>query len=127
MDKQSIAQVMELTMTKIKEMVDVNTIVGDQITTPDGITLIPVSTVTFGFGAGGADGSPKESQNVIGTANGAGIKITPVAFIVIKEGSVRMLNIAPPAGTTVDRLVELIPVVWDKVQDFVESRKGGDE
>ncbi len=103
-------------------MVDVNTIVGTPITTPDGITLIPVSKVSFGFASGGTDFPVKEKSG-FGGGNGAGIKIEPVGFLTIKDGSVRMINITPPADTTVDRVVELIPDVIDKVEAFIEKRK----
>lgn len=116
---------MEVTMSKIREMVDVDTVVGNPITTPDGVTLIPVSTVSFGFGSGGSDFPIKEKSG-FGGGNGAGVKITPIGFLVIKEGNVRMLNIAPPAGTTVDRLVELIPEVLDRVEDFIDRKKSDD-
>ena len=117
-----IGDMMEKTMSKIKEMVDVNTIVGTPITTPDGITLIPVSKVSFGFASGGSDFPVKEKSG-FGGGNGAGIKIEPVGFLTIKDGAVRMINITPPADTTVDRVVELIPDVIDKVEAFIEKRK----
>ena len=117
-----IGDMMEKTMSKIKEMVDVNTIVGTPITTPDGITLIPVSKVSFGFASGGTDFPAKEKSG-FGGGNGAGIKIEPVGFLTIKDGAVRMINITPPADTTVDRVVELIPDVIDKVEAFIEKRK----
>ena len=117
-----IGDMMEKTMSKIKEMVDVNTIVGTPITTPDGITLIPVSKVSFGFASGGTDFPVKEKSG-FGGGNGAGIKIEPVGFLTIKDGAVRMINITPPADTTVDRVIELIPDVIDKVEAFIEKRK----
>lgn len=101
---------------------DVNTIVGTPITTPDGITLIPVSKVTFGFGAGGSD-FPIKDKTGLGVGNGAGVKIEPVGFLTIKDGSVRMINITPPADTTLDRVIELIPDIVDKIEDFIEKRK----
>ena len=118
---------MSVTMSKIKEMVDVNTVVGDPITTHDGIMVVPISRVSLGFGSGGSDFSLKEGQQGFGGGNGAGITITPIGFLVINDGNVRMLNIAPPASSTVDRLVELIPDVLDRVQDFVDSRKGEED
>ena len=122
MEKHPIGEMMEITMTKIKEMVDVNTVVGTPITTPDGITLIPVSKVSFGFGSGGSDFPVKEKSG-FGGGNGAGIKIEPIGFLTIKEGNVRMVNITPPADTTIDRAIELIPDVIDRVEAFIEKRK----
>ncbi len=103
-------------------MVDVNTIVGTPITTPDGITLIPVSRVSFGFGSGGSDFPVKEKSG-FGGANGAGVKIDPIGFLTIKDGTVRMINITPPADTTIDRIVEMLPDIIDRVEEFIEKRK----
>ena len=121
-----VCDMMEKTMSKIKEMVDVNTIVGTPITTPDGITLIPVSKVSFGFAGGGPDVPVKEKSG-FGGGNGAGIKIEPVGFLTIKDGSARMINIAPPADTTLDRVIELIPDVLDKIEEFIDKRKAEKE
>ncbi len=96
MEMHPLGEMMETTMAKIKEMVDVNTIVGTPITTPDGITLIPVSRVSFGFGSGGSDFPVKDKSGFAG-ANGAGVKIEPIGFLTIKDGTVRMINITPPA------------------------------
>jgi sporulation protein YtfJ len=126
MENNKIGELMEITMTKIKEMVDVNTIVGSPITTPDGIVIVPVSKVSFGFASGGSEFSVKEKPS-FGGGNGAGVKIEPIGFLVIREGSVRMLNIAPPPGTTLDRVVEMIPGVLDRVEEFIEKRKSDRE
>ena len=127
MDKHPIGDIMETTMKNIKEMVDVNTIVGDPIVTADGITLIPVSTVSFGFTSGGTDfhgkHKPADAANSFGGGVGAGVRITPVAFVVVKGESVRMMSIAPPPTTTIERVIETVPDVIDKVTDFVNNRK----
>ena len=122
MDRHPIGDLTEVTLSKIKEMVDVNTIVGEPIITPDGTTLIPVSKVTFGFGSGGSD-MPYKDRGGFGGANGAGVKIEPVGFLTICDGVVKMLNIMAPANTTVDRLVELIPEIIDKVQQLIDKYK----
>ena len=112
---------------KIKEMVDVNTIIGDPIQTPEGVTIIPVSKVKVGFAGGGSDFAPKgypaNKDNAFGGGSGAGVTITPVAFLVIRGENVRMLPIAEPASTSVDRLIELLPDLLDKEDDFLASRK----
>ena len=127
MDKHPIGDIMETTMKNIKEMVDVNTIVGDPIVTADGITLIPVSTVSFGFTSGGTDfhgkNKPADAANSFGGGVGAGVRITPVAFVVVKGESARMMSIAPPPTTTIERVIETVPDVIDKVTDFVNNRK----
>ena len=127
MEQHPISELMNVTMSKIKEMVDVNTVVGTPITTPDGITVVPISRVSLGFASGGSDFPLKEAQQGFGGGNGAGITIIPVGFLIINDGNVRMLNIAPPAGSTVDRLVELIPDVMDRVQDFIDSKKSEED
>jgi sporulation protein YtfJ len=125
MDKHPIGDLMETTMQKIREMVDVNTIVGSPIVTADGITLIPVSKVSFGFASGGSDFQTKHQQpsqnNAFGGGSGAGVNIVPVAFLVVKGGNIKLLNIAPPASTTVDRIIELVPEVIDKVSDLMSK------
>jgi len=122
MERHPIGDLTEVTLSKIKEMVDVNTIVGQPIITPDGTTLIPISKVTFGFGSGGSD-MPFKDRGGFGGGNGAGVKIDPVGFLTITDGVVKMLNITAPASSTVDRLVELIPEIIDKVEQLIEKHK----
>lgn len=115
------------TMSKIREMIDVNTVVGAPITTPDGVTIIPVTKVSIGYGGGGSDFATKNypagRDNAFGGGAGAGVTITPVAFLVIRGENVRMLPIAEPASTSVDRLIELLPDLLGKADDFLASRK----
>ena len=115
------------TMSKIREMIDVNTVVGAPITTPDGVSIIPVTKVSIGYGGGGSDFATKNypagRDNAFGGGAGAGVTITPVAFLVIRGENVRMLPIAEPASTSVDRLIELLPDLLDKADDFLASRK----
>lgn len=122
-----INDLMSTTMQKIREMVDVNTIVGQPITTPDGITLIPVSKLSFGFASGGSDFMTKNHKpgdnNTFGGGSGAGVNISPVAFLIVKGDSVRLLPVDPRVATTVDRVIEMVPEVIDKVTDFLEKKK----
>ena len=120
-----IGELMGTTMDKIRQMMDVNTIIGDPIVTPDGVMLIPVSKVSLGFGSGGSDFSAKSSAapNNFGGGGGAGVNITPIAFVVAKEGNVRILPITPPASNSLDRIVEQIPDVLEKISDFMDKRK----
>lgn len=122
---QNLPNMLNDTIAKIREMVDVNSVIGDPITTPDGITIIPVSKVSVGFGGGGSDFVSKNvnhHENPFGGGVGAGVKVTPIAFLIIKEGSVRMLPVAAPANTTADRIVEMVPDTLDKIAAFVDSR-----
>lgn len=122
-----INDLMSTTMQKIREMVDVNTIVGQPITTPDGVTLIPVSKLSFGFASGGSDYVSKNHKpgeaNTFGGGSGAGVKISPVAFLIVKGDSVRVLPVDPPAATTIDRIIETAPELVDKVTTFLEKKK----
>ena len=118
-----IGDLMSTTMQKIREMVDVNTIVGEPVTTPDGVTLVPVSRVTFGFGGGGGDLVKQRSGFTGGSA--AAVKIEPIGFLVIRNGVVNMLNIQPPASNTFDRIVDLIPQLMDKAEQLRDKKAEG--
>ena len=103
-------------MEKIREMTDSNTIIGDPITAPDGTVIIPVSKVSFGFGSGGSDWPTKAtSKDAFGGGVGAGISIQPLAFLVVSDGSVRLLQMTEESENTVDRMVNLVPEVIDKL------------
>ena len=121
-----IGDLMTTTMQKIREIADANTIVGQPIQA-EGVTIIPVSKISMGFASGGSDFTTKnqkpEMDNAFGGGSGAGINIIPVAFLVIKGDSVKLMPVAPPPGTTVDRVVELVPEVVDKVTDFIEKQQ----
>ena len=124
MDNRPISELMETTMHKLREMIDANTIVGEPITTGDGITLIPISKVSFGFAGGGSDMPKKSEQKTgFGGGTGAGINITPVAFIIVKGDSVEMMYITPPAMSSVDKIIDTVPEIIDKVTDFMSKDK----
>jgi len=125
MEKRPISDLMETTMQKMREMIDANTIVGEPIITADGITLIPVSKVSFGFAGGGSDFSRKHNpaNNSFGGGTGAGVNITPVAFVVAKGKDVDIIYVTPTPLTTVDRILETVPGVIDKVTDFLGKDK----
>ena len=121
----NLPNMMESTIQKIREMVDVNSVIGNPITTPDGITIIPVSKVSVGFGGGGSDFSTKNAgsqENPFGGGVGGGVKVTPICFLIVKDGAVRMMPVAAPANTTADRLVEMVPDTLDKIAAFIDSR-----
>lgn len=121
---QTLPNMLENTISKIREMVDVNSVIGDPITA-DGITIIPVSKVSVGFGGGGSDyvsRNANKQENPFGGGAGGGVKVTPIAFLIIKDGSVRMLPVAAPANTTADRIVEQVPDLLDKVANFIDTR-----
>jgi sporulation protein YtfJ len=107
-------------------MVDANTIIGDPIQTGE-VTLIPVSRLSFGFAGGGSDFVTKnqkpEVSNPFGGGTGASAKLEPVAFLIVRGESVKLLPVAPPPATTVDRIIETVPEVVDKVTDFIEKQQ----
>ena len=120
----NLPNMLENTIAKIRELVDVNSVIGNPITTPDGVTIIPISKVSVGFGGGGSDFVSKnvnKQDNPFGGGAGGGVKVVPVAFLIVKDGNVRMLPVAAPANTTPDRIVELVPDVLDKLAAFIDS------
>ena len=122
---QNLPNMLENTIAKIREMVEANSVVGQPIVTADGVTIIPVSKISVGLGGGGSDFVSKNQnnrENPFGGGVGAGVKVTPLAFLIIKDGSVRMLPVAAPANTTADRIVELVPDTLDKIASFIDSR-----
>ena len=126
---QTLSNMIENTLTKIKDMISVNDVVGTPITTPEGVTIIPISKVSVGFGGGGSDFVSKnvnKQENPFGGGVGGGVHVTPVAFIIIKGDSVRMMPVAAPANTTADRIVEMVPDTLDKIANFIDSHKKGE-
>ena len=120
--KHPVSELMRSTIEKIHELVDTNVIVGQPINTPDGVTLIPISRVNFGFGSGGGDYG-KAQPHQFGGGGGAGVKIDPVAFLTIKDGVTRVLPVAVPPASTLDRIVEMAPDLMDKAEQFFEKKK----
>lgn len=121
----TLTDLMHTSMSKIREMVDSNAIIGQPISTPDGVTLIPVSRMSFGFGCGGGDYGKQAPK--FGGASTGGVRVEPVAFLVIKDGITRVLPVAVPAMTTVDRVIDLVPEVMDRVENFIDKRKAEKE
>ena len=119
-----IPNMLESTIQKIREMVDVNSVIGDPISTPDGVTIIPVSKVSVGCGGGGMGGrrGAGGGGGDLGGGVGGGVKVTPICFLIVKDGSVRMMPVAAPANTTADRIVEMVPDTLDKLTAYLDSR-----
>lgn len=118
-----IGSLMDTTMEKIKEMIDVNTIIGEPITSPDGTLIIPVSKVSYGFAAGGSDlPTKKENKDCFGGGSGAGVTIQPVAFLTVYQGDVRLVSVDREEGTA-DKLVNMIPDVLKKVRGVFKKDK----
>lgn len=129
MAEHPIQGLMDTAMSNIKAMVDVNTIVGNAVTTPDNTVIIPISTVSFGFAAGGSEVSGKKPNVIDGTTQplfgggaGGGANVKPVAFLVVGGGNVRLLPITE-TSSPVDKLIDLMPEMVDKVNGAVSSMK----
>ena len=121
LEKKPLSDLMETTMTKIREMVDSNSIIGEPITTPDGVTVIPISRVSFGFGTGGSDYG--KTVDKFGGAGAAGVRIDPVSFLIIKDGVTRVMPVAMPAVGVADRLLDMVPEVMERVENFIAQKK----
>ena len=121
-----LSELMRATLESVHAMADANTIIGTPIQA-DGITLIPVSRLSFGVAGGGTEFStkkqPADSGNSFGGGSGANAKLEPVAFLVIRDGTVKLLHVDPPPATTVDRVIETVPEVVDKVTVFIEKQQ----
>ena len=120
---QNLPNMLQDTISKIREMVDVNNVIGEPITGGD-VSIIPVSKVSVGFGGGGSDfvsKNPTKQDTPFGGGVGGGVKVTPICFLIIKDGAVRMMPVAAPANTTADRIVEMVPDTLDKISAFIDS------
>lgn len=118
-----VGNLMDTTMNKIKEMIDVNTIIGEPIISPDGTLIIPVSKVSYGFAAGGSDlPTKKENKDCFGGGSGAGVTIQPIAFLTVYKGEVQLIPIDKNESTA-DQLVGMIPEVVGKVKNIFKKDK----
>lgn len=119
-----IEGLMDTTLDKIKQMVDVNTVIGTPITTADGTTIIPVSKVTYGFASGGSEFASKKMENnrLFGGGSGAGVTINPIAFIAVSNGEAKLLNIESFQDSQ-DRAVAMVPDLIDKIVGLFKKDK----
>ena len=121
----NLPNMLDGTLEKLRQMVDGNSIIGDAIHVGEDVTVIPISKISLGVAGGGADyvsKHPNNQENPFGGGVGAGVKVNPVAFLIVKDGNVRMLPVATPANTTADRIVEMVPDTLDKIVAFIDSR-----
>ena len=129
-EKHPIGDLMEVTMSKIREMVDVNTIVGTPIVAGE-VTIIPESKVSCGFASGGSDfatkNQPAGKDNAFGGGSGAGVNIIPIGFLIVRGDNVRMLPIAMPASSTADRVLEMVPDIVEKISEMVPKKDKKDK
>ena len=124
MAEHPIQGLMNVTMDKIRQMVDSNTIIGKPIKTDDGTTILPVSRISFGFASAGTDFDGKNAANkdLFGGGSGAGVNIQPVAFLVIKDGCVRTIQLSD-SSNTVDRALTMIPELVEKVSALLNKKE----
>lgn len=123
MKDQSASGILATAIDRIKEMVDCQTIIGDTIDAGEGIRIIPISKVTYGFASGGSDFPTKTSKELFGGGGGAGVTISPVAFLVIKDGDVSVKYISEGAENSAERIISMVPDVVNKVTDVVTKFK----
>jgi len=121
MKETPVNKIMESTLDKMRDMVDVSTIIGEPVVTGN-TTLIPVSKVSYGFTSGGTDLPSKQNAELFGGAGGGGISITPVAFIVIENGKCRMMQINNYTSSA-DRAIAMIPELVDKLTELITAKK----
>lgn len=126
MKEQSANGILSTTIEKVRDLVDVSTIIGEPINLPDGLIIIPISKVTYGFASGGSDFPSKSNAELFGGAGGAGITINPVAFLIVKDGEVSIKHILSN-DNAVERVVSMVPDMFDKVTDFVKKSKNEKE
>lgn len=122
MKDQSAEKILATTIERVRDLVDVSTIVGDPITVNADITIIPISKVTYGFASGGSDFPSRNNVELFGGGGGAGITINPVAFLVCNKGEVTIKHITA-SDNAAERAVNLIPEMFDKVTNFVDRKK----
>ncbi len=128
MSDRPIEGLMDTTLDKIKQMVDVNTVIGSPISTPNGTTVIPISKIMYGFVSGGSEFNPKkaEEKNLFGGGASAGVTITPIAFIAITKDDVKLLNVSNFKDTG-DRAVGMVPELLDKIISLFKKDKKNDD
>lgn len=123
-----IQGLMDTAMKNIKTMVDVDTVIGDPVTAPDGTIIIPISTVSFGFGAGGSEFPQKinkeiiNNENIFGGGCGGGACVKPSGFLVVTNGNVRFLPLGP-SSSPLDKIIDLMPDMIDKLNKMFTKKK----
>ncbi|MBZ2173778.1 GerW family sporulation protein [Schnuerera sp. xch1] len=126
-----IEGLMKTTMNSLKEMVDVNTIIGDPVQSPDGLVIIPVSKISFGFASGGSEFNEKKgskdqemSENKLpfGGGSGAGVSVQPVGFIVAGNNQIKLLTV-DEGNTALSNLFDFMCKVTDNIQQTMNKEK----
>ena len=126
MAEHPVQGLMGATVEKIREMADANTIIGSPITLDGNTTIIPVSKVTLGFASGGSDVGAKSTKEMFGGGSGAGVSITPIAFLVVKDGTVRTVQLAEHVSP-IDNAINALPELVDKLAALVKKDSADQE
>ena len=116
------ANLLQETFDKVKNNIDVSTVIGDPVYTESGMTIIPISKVTYGFATGGDDFPTSGGKEMFGGCGGAGVTITPIAFMLIQDGDVTIKHISG-SDSAAEKMVNLVPDMFDKVSGFVNKAK----
>ena len=125
--KTPVSDLLGISMEKVKEMADINAIIGDPIKLEDGTTIIPISKVTYGFASGGSDLPSKYDKDLFGGGAGAGVSIKPEGFLVIAhDGTARMVGM-DSGSDPISNVVNNMPGIIEKVQGFLSKKKGGSD
>lgn len=126
MPQKPLGELTDNSMKNLQSLIDANTVIGEAIKTDDGTTILPVCKVSFGYASGGGD-LPSSQKEMFGGASGGGVTMTPIAFLVIKDGNVKLMQVQSFSNTA-DRMVGMVPDVMDKVTGIIDGfRKGGPE
>ena len=120
-----VSDMMSEAVKSIKGLIDVNTVIGEPITVPDGTILIPVSKVSFGFGGGGSEFDSKNAEPRFGGGMGGGAKVEAEAFMVISNGNVRIVPVHD-SQTPVDKIIDMVPTAVDKINGLFNKNKKSD-
>ena len=120
-----LGELTESSMKNLQTLIDSNSVIGKEVITPDGTVILPVSRVSFGFGTGGGD-LPATQKELFGGGTGGGVSITPLAFLIVKNGDVKLLQVQSYSNTA-DRVVGVVPEVVDKVSGLINSTKAAPE
>ena len=121
----NVSEVLGASMSKVREMVDANTVVGDPIVLGENLTLIPISKISFALASGGADFAKKNgtASGSFGGGAGCGVKITPVGMICLQDGRVRILPVNEPATGAAERIIEQLPELIDQISHLIGKKK----
>lgn len=121
MGEKNLEGLLNASMDSIKTMVDSNSVIGSPINTPDGTIIIPVSKVSMGFGTGGSDFPSSNPKDMFGGGTGGGVTITPIAFLIVKSESVRLIQLADKNSIS-ERIANMVPDAIDTVSSIINKK-----